>query len=262
MLAPFTVGVLMMVALVSTTTIPAVFFLLIFLSLPFRFPLWIWRKAFPAWLAGIRLPWTPTMDALELYAKGRIAEAAKDAGAAFDLYLKAAHLGHPWAAVKVESETLKQNHASRHRAVKNLRRQRFKALVDHLWQRKPLSARAAERLYRAGLSKFDSKDFDNAQGLFLEAARLGHPNAIAQVSYNYTMGCWGDGQEPDYAQGLPWIRSGAEQDLSADLLVTMGKCYEYGLGALAPNGEEALYWFWRAAERGHPRADKFLERYA
>jgi TPR repeat protein len=129
---------------------------------------------------------------------------------------------------------------------------------------------AAQADYRAAEAALEAGDFAAAIPLLDEEAKLGNPVAAYNLGRLYESGSAG---APDYQQAATYYRIAAELDLApkfdgtalgpnAAQLIQGSQMYaQYSLGRLYETGqgvqqdlEQAVGWYVRAADLGHPKA--------
>jgi TPR repeat protein len=129
---------------------------------------------------------------------------------------------------------------------------------------------AANADYRAAEAALEAGDFAAAIPLLDEEAKLGNPVAAYNLGRLYESGSAG---APDYQQAATYYRIAAELDLApkfdgtalgpnAAQLIQGSQMYaQYSLGRLYETGqgvqqdlEQAVGWYVRAADLGHPKA--------
>lgn len=174
------------------------------------------------------------------YQTGLVVE--KDSAKAFVCYEKAANLGDRPAMINLSGAYLKGEGV-----VKDEKKAFF-------WCKKAADLgfsfglnNLAYYFYRTGLvvAKDESKAFE----LFTKAAEMGNPAAMVNLGSSYEDGT---GVEKDSREAFRWFKKAA--DLEFDIgMVHLGACYQDGKG-VAKNEKEAFRWFQKSSELGNATA--------
>ncbi len=108
---------------------------------------------------------------------------------------------------------------------------------------------AAEALWRKGSAYYDRKDFRDAFAVYLQAANLGHPRAMAVLGNMYHEG---EGVTKDPAQAVKWYTEAAARG-NRGAQYSLGGMYEEGEG-LPKNVAKAAQLYEASARQGMPEA--------
>lgn len=108
---------------------------------------------------------------------------------------------------------------------------------------------AAEALWQKGTTYYDRKDFRDALAVYLQAANLGHPRAMAVLG---TMYHDGEGVTKDLGQAVKWYTQAATLG-NRGAQYSLGAMYEDGDG-VAKNVPKAAQLYEASARQGMPEA--------
>jgi TPR repeat protein len=108
---------------------------------------------------------------------------------------------------------------------------------------------AAEALWQRGNAYYDRNDFRNALPVYMEAAKLGHPRALAVLGNMYREG---EGVTKDLGQAVAWYTKAADAG-HRGAQFSLGSMYEEGEG-VPKNVAKAAQLYEMSARQGMPEA--------
>lgn len=105
-------------------------------------------------------------------------------------------------------------------------------------------------MLQLGNFAYQEKRFDDALDWYTKAALEGKAKAQFQLAQMYIQG---QGTDPDDKLALRWMHAAAKQGLSR-AEYAYATMLEFGRGMEAPQPEQALIWYKKAAQHGSPKA--------
>ena len=106
----------------------------------------------------------------------------------------------------------------------------------------------------AGMSAFNSGDYQKALTIWTESAERGDASAQINLGAMYLRGL---GVGKNRSEALKWFEKAVEQG-SAEAMYNLGQLYETQYGAVQADHPLSYKWYRRAAEQGHPAAQYAL----
>lgn len=127
------------------------------------------------------------------------------------------------------------------------------------WFRIAANNGSAEASYNLGMLYFEGKrvpqDYASAFKYFVQSAEAGYAQGEYSVGFCFSKGL---GTEKDASQAAAFFKRAAEKG-HASAQYNLGLHFEYGEGVDAVDTDEAIFWFQKAANQGHPRADEAIQ---